>query len=68
MVRVMVSISVSEWRSKHGLGYRRAAEMLGVSEMTVWRWEHGRKVPQAVEIAVEHLDAEMNTSEEERDD
>ena len=65
MVRVMVSNPIREWRRKHGLSYRRAAELLGVSEMTVWRWEHGRKMPKAVEIAVEHLDAEMNTSEEE---
>jgi DNA-binding XRE family transcriptional regulator len=28
---------------------------VGVSEYTVWRWEHARKVPRLVELAVQML-------------
>ena len=33
------------WREAHGLSLQQVADQIGVTRMTVWRWETGARVP-----------------------
>ncbi|MFQ6019313.1 MAG: helix-turn-helix domain-containing protein [Dehalococcoidia bacterium] len=52
----MTGSRLLEWRRRRGLSLRGAGELLGVSAMTLSRWERGLcRIPAAVEMAIEHL-------------
>lgn len=41
---------IKVYRRENGLTLVQAGELLGVSEMTVWRWENGRRTPRRREL------------------
>ena len=57
----MTSTELKDLRTKTGLSQERFARLLGVSVMTVWRWEKGdRKISALkargiVQVVTEHL-------------
>jgi transcriptional regulator with XRE-family HTH domain len=51
---------VLAWREQHGLSQQRLAELLGTTNVTVYRWESGRQaIPPMLELALRWLDHEL---------
>jgi DNA-binding transcriptional regulator YiaG len=54
---------VKAWRERTGLTQKEAAEALGVTEMTIYRWEQNiSPVSKANEIAMGAIEKERATS------
>jgi transcriptional regulator with XRE-family HTH domain len=55
---------VREWREARGLSQRRLARLLGVDQVTIYRWEAGnRKPPILLERALRDVDRELQEQE-----
>ncbi len=48
----LVRQRLREWRAEHGYSQRRAAEEVGLKEQQWVRWETGRSVPRADNLAM----------------
>lgn len=46
------------WRKRHELTQGKAASRLGVSMRSVWRWEAGERIPQAIALSCQAIDQE----------
>ena len=54
----MTPDELSLWRAAHKLTLDELAAQLGVSRMTVWKWERGRHaIPRMLDLALCCLDA-----------
>jgi len=52
----MTPAELRAWREHAGLDQGRLAQRLGVTRLSVSRWEHGhRRVPRHLEVLLEHL-------------
>lgn len=56
---------VKEWRVAHGLTQRRLAALLDVDQITISRWESGRREPPGVmlELALAELDRRLSAEQ-----
>jgi transcriptional regulator with XRE-family HTH domain len=58
---------LSTWRAAHKLTLDELAAQLGVSRMTVWKWERGQHaIPHLLDLALCCLDARPDFMEEKR--
>jgi transcriptional regulator with XRE-family HTH domain len=48
----MTSDELKQWREARGISQAELARRLGVAVTTLWRWEHGRRMPSAELIAL----------------
>lgn len=49
-----------EWRKEKGLTQKKLADLLGVRNMTVYRWECGmRAIPSMLHLALKGLEREL---------
>ena len=50
---------MKEWRNKYGYSQKELAEALGVTNVTVSRWEIGeRKIPSFLQFALKYFELE----------
>jgi transcriptional regulator with XRE-family HTH domain len=48
-----------KWRKKQGFSQKKLADMLGVAEVTVFRWEKAmREIPPFLHLALKWLESE----------
>lgn len=64
MIEPMKGKDVKAWRERAGLTQKQAAEALGVTEMTIYRWEQNiSPVSKANEIAMGAIEKERAKAE-----
>lgn len=60
----MTGKELIEWRKRHDLTQKALADMLGVRNMTVYRWECGmRSIPPLLPLALEALENRIKKGE-----
>lgn len=59
----MTGEDIRRWRLARGLSQAELAELLGVAENTVWRWETGLRSPdpRLIALAIKGLECELLT-------
>jgi len=59
--------SLKKWRKKNGLSQIKLGKALGVSTITVYRWEKSmRAIPPFLHLALESLESKGKKSKKER--
>jgi transcriptional regulator with XRE-family HTH domain len=58
----MTGEDLFRWRKRHGLTQKELADLLGVRNMTIYRWECGmRSISPYLHLALEALDNRMES-------
>ncbi len=53
----MNPLELLKWRKKHGFTQKALADLLGVAEVTVYRWEKAmREIPSFLGLALESIE------------
>jgi DNA-binding XRE family transcriptional regulator len=61
-IRVMTKDELRAWRKQGGLKQRELAQLLGVKNLAISRWERGeRSIPPFLHLALEALENRMKT-------
>lgn len=54
---------LKKWRSDHKITQKKLGELLGVTVLTVARWETGvRKIPSFLHLALKELERDLKTT------
>lgn len=55
----MTGSQFKQWRSRVGLTQARVAELLEVTDTTIYRWEHDKApISRAIELALKQIESE----------